>query len=616
MRNETRRPGVIGLPLFFALCACVILWDSARDNKVAVTGDEPHYLVVADGLLPTFEVEQSGPYSREFRNRTISPGGLAARTSIPAEDNTHAVMGPRGLFNVHNLGLPALLSVPYLLGGEMFARFFLILFATLGVAILSLIAPQEPYRSWSLTVSSLVLGLPLLVASSQIYPDLPAGVLCLVCLGVVAQPERANTRTWKVASAVAVSLLPWLHIRFGALSLVCLVSLAITMRRRAGPSSFWLVVVPPFLLSIGLLAFYNDYAFGSVVGPYESDDVQATGFTAMQFVGLLIDQNQGLLVQQPLLLVGVYAIGRGIRERSALMTTASALVATSLLTNSTHWSLYGGWSFNGRFGWTAFLPFSVLALAGLGRLGERHPRLFVAVISTGVAIQLRYLIGVVLQDRDLLPHAIGSWSGTYSAFWRPFEEMLPIFTQVDVAFTRPANLIGISLVGLLFLVGFTSDSMLRLRRTVFLIGLPLPILLSFTSAIISDPVDTPRQWNGDFLNGRIGSVSGSARVVAPPAQADFLTYGPNWRTRKGTYKITISYALEGAAKTPGSLDVFTRTTWKVIERTALPDTAGRTREATLHFTLSEEEAGQLEFRSYYGGAGTMTVWWIRIEPVT
>jgi hypothetical protein len=36
-----------------------------HDNALSVTGDEPHYLVIASGLLPHFEVEQTGPYTHE-----------------------------------------------------------------------------------------------------------------------------------------------------------------------------------------------------------------------------------------------------------------------------------------------------------------------------------------------------------------------------------------------------------------------------------------------------------------------------------------------------------------------------------------------------------------------
>jgi hypothetical protein len=115
--------------------SALFMWRSEKMHTI--TGDEPHYLVIADGLLPTFELEQTGPYTREFRNRTIVPGGLAPSNAVPSPSNTHAEEGPRGLFNVHNIGLPIILSVPYLLGGEIAARVAMIL---MGAAIVWLLA--------------------------------------------------------------------------------------------------------------------------------------------------------------------------------------------------------------------------------------------------------------------------------------------------------------------------------------------------------------------------------------------------------------------------------------------------------------------------------------------
>lgn len=39
-------------------CATLAMWK--HDNALSVTGDEPPYLVIASGLLPHFEVEQTG----------------------------------------------------------------------------------------------------------------------------------------------------------------------------------------------------------------------------------------------------------------------------------------------------------------------------------------------------------------------------------------------------------------------------------------------------------------------------------------------------------------------------------------------------------------------------
>lgn len=127
-----RRPLALLLAIYFFLALLTLgVWQSK--HYYAVAGDEPHYLVMADALIRHGQLEQTLPYQEEFKTRAICQQGLAAASASPNPHNTHAVQGPHGLFNVHNIGLPILLAIPWLLGGVTGAKLSMILASGLAV---------------------------------------------------------------------------------------------------------------------------------------------------------------------------------------------------------------------------------------------------------------------------------------------------------------------------------------------------------------------------------------------------------------------------------------------------------------------------------------------------
>ena len=77
-----------------------------RTGANSVTGDEPHYLVMTSGIVKYGSLEQTRPYQDELEKNDLFKSGLP---------DTHALPGPNGFFNVHNIGLPVLLAVSFLL---------------------------------------------------------------------------------------------------------------------------------------------------------------------------------------------------------------------------------------------------------------------------------------------------------------------------------------------------------------------------------------------------------------------------------------------------------------------------------------------------------------------
>ncbi len=618
MFQKQLKSPVVLLPLIFFVASLSLLSFWQKQNLHHITGDEPHYLIMADGLLPTFELEQTGPYAREFRNYTINPFGLAPRGAVPTIDNTDAIQGPHGLFNIHNLGLPIILAVPYLFAGVLGARLTVIAIGALVIALLALLARAcgATDKQTFAIVGPMAFCMPFMPASTQIYPDLPAGFLLLVGLMLLAYPHVARKNSVLLISSCGLALLPWFHLKFGAPLAILLVAVFYELRKFTHTKRTALLLVVPTVVSVCLLMYYNKYAFNNILGPYETKDVQATSFTVLQFFGLLTDQNQGILIQQPLHLVGIFMFGRLVREKTNLIITASLLAVSTLGINSTHWAIYGGWSFSGRFAWTSVVCFSVVTVVALVSVSKRYPKVFQALIIIGIAVQLRYIFGLVVQKKELLPHFFDSWVGTYSIFWRPIENALPRWTSESEAFQYFPNLIAASLVILLLVIGLRTSITLKFAGR-FLTGLSLTSVFAvILFSIMWNPTLMSRYWNGDQFPGQVGIAQSPSRTVSEPSPAGFLTFGPRWRTPVGQFQLTMQYQGTSDSNQPiGQLDVFSPVTGRVLKAVKLLKTESAGQEITVKFEVTKRDEGPLEFRTYYYGSGTMTTFWVRITPL-
>jgi hypothetical protein len=216
---------VILIYLFFSLTT-LFSWYKKEINTI--TGDEPHYLVMASGIIKQGSFEQTAPYQEEFKNREIYKHGLAPKDSQPSPENTHAILGPHGLFNIHNIGLPLLLALPFLFGGVLGAKLFMVFLSTTAVIVAwkfsSHFSENETNRL--LAVIATTISLPLIPASNQIYPDVLAGSIALLGLYWFFTAHFERTQVIEGLLASTVAFLPWLQIKFAATCLVLIISTA------------------------------------------------------------------------------------------------------------------------------------------------------------------------------------------------------------------------------------------------------------------------------------------------------------------------------------------------------------------------------------------------------
>src|SRR6185503_16489093 len=92
---------VRAVPIVFLL----VVWSLTTHGKYSVTGDEPHYLIIAESLLTDRDLAVENNYVSEH-GRRFGAGGLTG--GLHVEPNRAGVV-----WSVHDIGLPVLLLPVY-----------------------------------------------------------------------------------------------------------------------------------------------------------------------------------------------------------------------------------------------------------------------------------------------------------------------------------------------------------------------------------------------------------------------------------------------------------------------------------------------------------------------
>jgi hypothetical protein len=444
--------------VYLALASILYLSWQAR-GFYSIVGDEPHYLIIADGLARDHTLEQTQAYRREFLERHIAPWGLGPEhdsVPSPANPNSHVAAGPHGLYNVHNIGLPLLLLVPFSIFGVSGAKLFMVLVSVLAVVVAWRIAGRlfDDGRSrWQAACATCV-GAPLIAAASQLYPDVPAGIACLAGLHLLDRARGGDSRSkaW-IACAAALAFLPWLHIRFAAPCLILAAALALRWSRDPATRARAIALAVALAMSFALLAAYNLYAFGHTTGPYQAGALELSRTSLMVLAGLFLDQNQGFLMQNPLMLVGLAGIVP-LFARDRLLGAAWLLVFLSLIVpNGLHPNWYGGRSFSGRFGWAAEIVFILPTLVALALVAHRSRRAFGALVALGFIAQAYFFYKLIAPKIDLYNHLPGTPLDAYSIFYFPVRGLMPALYDAGWAFTYWPNALWLAVAVGLVLAG-------------------------------------------------------------------------------------------------------------------------------------------------------------------
>ncbi|MBC3915864.1 hypothetical protein H8L32_00070 [Undibacterium sp. CY18W] len=607
----------VALILFiYAMLSILTLAIWERKHTNTVTGDESHYLVMVSGLIKHASLEQTEPYREEFKTRAIYESGLAPQDAEPAPANSHTVIGPHGLFNVHNIGLPLLLSIPVLLGGIVGAKLLMIFCGAfvlvLAWKISALFSANEKHRFWS--VIAACISMPFIPASNQIYPDILAGLIALTGLYWFLTTQKKRSKTTELLLTCTIVFLPWLQIKFAATCMLILLAIAakIYLESRDMQKILRLTLIAG--ISCVLLVFYNHYAFGKISGPYQSGALEISKTSFMVLLGLHFDQNQGFLIQNPVNLIGVLAIPWLYRFNRQFALMWGLVFLSLIVPNALHPNWYGGWSFSGRFAWAAATVFVVPTMYGLIRFAESREKLFQAVIATSVLLQSYFFYLYAIVSVSLYNKGIDAWFDSYSTFYSPVSYWLPMLYNSAWAHSYLPNYVWLGIVVMLFILGFLKKSRLSAVTPYVAIVFVAGIV---TAGLYSQRPSNQVVFKGADLPSQSGRLAGSVRIAEQGTdQPGFLTFGPYVNLGRGRYEIVLRYSSTGAEnQTVGSFDIYDTTTATQNRIIPLYGTNDVIKELTVNFESNLFSPHSFEFRNKWDGALDLKIHDLRLRKI-
>ena len=297
------------------------LWYASR---LRVSGDEPHYLLMAQSLWREGDLDLADNLAREdWRENT--PGPVLPHFGAPRADGRP--------FPAHSPGLPLLLAPVYALGGRL-----------LCVALLALVAAGATVMAWHLArhaagggeaalfAWAVALGPPMAFYAFHVYTEVPSALAIAGALVLLLGPASGAAA---VSAALLAAALPWLHVKMipaaAALGVIALV------RLRGRPRIAFVLVAAA--CAAGYLAYYHAiFGIASPLALYGGLPAGQRGSPLRALAGVLLDRSYGLLWHAPVFLVALAALPEAWRRR----LWPHGLLAVAILAPALGWRMWWG----------------------------------------------------------------------------------------------------------------------------------------------------------------------------------------------------------------------------------------------------------------------------------
>lgn len=173
-------------------------------------------------------------------------------------------------------------------------------------------------------------------------------------------------------------------------------------------------------------------------------------------MGLLIDQNQGFLFQNFIAFVGLAFIRKFYAHYKSTTLLLGLVFFSLLIPNALHPSWYGGWSFSGRFEWSAATVFMLITIFGLGQLIHSHKRIYQTIISISFLWQTYIFYRYAFQGPGLYNKGASTVFEHYSIFYGKIHSWLPALYNSDWAYSYTPNYVWSAIVALMIISAFLT----------------------------------------------------------------------------------------------------------------------------------------------------------------
>ena len=355
-----------------------------------VIGDEPHYLIIAHSLLSDGDLRIENNHERS--DFLSFYGGV-----LPMH---YLQRGREGvIYSVHSPGLPAVLLPFYATGGAWGAMLAMALMTALAALAVFDVSRRVGGRGAALfACGAVTLTVPFVLQGWLIFPEMPAALLMASTVLWLWTPPPERDRVW-VWRGLALSLLPWLHIKFSLLLAGAVASLVVHLwpRRRAVALLLTPVAVSGGLWLLSFYVMYGSFDPTVIYGFAPPADVSAT-FIPRGILGLFFDQEFGMLLYSPVYLMVVPGLAILVRRRETRWTTLAlvAITALFLLGTARYYMWWGGASGPARF-LVPVLPLAAPSIAvAFERMGTSWRVAAGALLATSLLV-----VGILVYEPDL-----------------------------------------------------------------------------------------------------------------------------------------------------------------------------------------------------------------------
>ena len=189
---------------------------ASRLTRTAVfpSGDEPHYLVIAQSLWRDGDLKIENNHTRDDY-KEYYPSDLEPHYLTRGAD--------REIYSIHPIGMPLLMAPVYGAGGYDAVVLALILMAAAAATLAwwwtigALNAPGAATFAWA----AIACTAPFLFNTFTVYPEIVAALAVMIALvlAVKADPSRRGLGRW-LAIGIACGSLPWLSTKYSPMSAV------------------------------------------------------------------------------------------------------------------------------------------------------------------------------------------------------------------------------------------------------------------------------------------------------------------------------------------------------------------------------------------------------------
>jgi hypothetical protein len=442
------------------LYAALGLWYASR---LRVSGDEPHYLLMAQSLWREGDLDLADNLAREdWRENT--PGPVAPHFGAPRADGRP--------FPAHSPGLPFVFAPVYAAGGRLLCVVALALLGAgvtvVGWRLAEHVSPGPP----ALVAWLAVVGPPVAFYAFHVYTEVPSALLAAGALLLLLGPPSAAAA---LGAALLAAALPWLHVKM--IAAAAALGVVAVARLRGRPLAVFAAVAAA--CAAGYLAYYHAiFGTASPLAIYGGLPVGERGSPLRALAGLLLDRSYGLLWHAPVFLLAL----AGLPEAGRRRLWPHALVALAVLVPVLWWRMWwGGQCPPARF-LVPLVPMLAVAAALRCERTSGLARWRWALAAVGIALTLFAIASpgdLLLLNRADRPTRL--WAAL-SADGVDIGRYLPSLIAADLAEDRVAVVWVVAIAALLALDAAARRSP-RVDRVFAGTALPVSILLAAGAAI-------------------------------------------------------------------------------------------------------------------------------------